>query len=120
MGYAIPVDVVREVADQLAANGKIIRAGLGITGRTAAEGEFGTNSPVGIYVDTVNTGEAAYNAGIKKGDVIYKYNGEQLKNFNQLVAILATLKPEDKIKLTIYREDNPSLELDVTLTQLSE
>ena len=66
IGFAVPSSTVKNIADQLIANGSVQHALLGVTIRTAANG---------VGVGTVESGSGAEKAGVKAGDVITAVNG---------------------------------------------
>jgi len=94
VGFAIPSNTVKTIADQLIANGKAEHAFLGITP---------TNVSGGVGVSTVKTGSAADDAGLKKGDVITAVDGRAVTDQSQLRAIIAGEKPGDTLTLRVRR-----------------
>jgi putative serine protease PepD len=94
VGFAIPSDMVKTIADELISSGKAEHALLGVTPAT------GTN---GVKVSTVEPGTAAESAGIKAGDVITAVNGKAVTQSDQLRAIIAADQPGQKLTLTIRR-----------------
>ena len=94
VGFAIPSDLVRTIADQLIASGKAQHALLGITP---------TNAAGGAKVTSVEAGTAAKDAGLESGDVITAVDGTAVVNAAQLRAIIAAHQPGDQVTLTITR-----------------
>lgn len=64
--------------------------------------------PTGIYVDEVENGSAAANAGLKEGDILTAIDGKDTLTMDQLSAILATYKPGDTVTLTVSRPESNS------------
>ncbi|HOV70037.1 MAG TPA: trypsin-like peptidase domain-containing protein, partial [Clostridia bacterium] len=118
VGYAIPIDVVEDIALKLLQDGRVVRAGLGIT-CLFIEADEQNRTPAGIYVQSVTRDAAAYNAGIRAGDIIVSIEGEQLASLKQLSDFLAKHAPGDKVNMTIYKNGNYQ-DITVTLTELSE
>lgn len=106
--FAIPSSIVKKVTDDLKKYGAVQHAILGVTIQTVdadlAEAK-GLKRLSGVYIAEVNKKEAAEAAGIQAGDVIVAINGEKIKNTSQLYEQIALYKPNDKIRVTLYRKD---------------
>jgi len=118
IGFAIPSNVATSIADQLIDTGKVTssgRAALGITAQTAvtASGE-----PAGVAVTAVTADGPSAEAGLQGGDVITAVDGHQTTTMATLTAVLATLKPDEKVPVT-YTRSGSSHTVDVTLGSLS-
>ncbi|MFJ2212446.1 S1C family serine protease [Streptomyces sp. NPDC101062] len=103
IGFAIPVSMVRTVADQIIEHGRVVdsgRAALGITGRTVVGPDY---QPAGVAVVTVRKGGAAAGAGIKAGDIITGVGGVRVTTIASLSEVLAADKPGQKVKVTFTR-----------------
>jgi S1-C subfamily serine protease len=112
IGFAIPSNVVVDIADQIIKNGRVTnshRAYLGVR-----VGETGGN---GVYVGSVTPGGPAANAGLKAGDVITAVNGTPTPTTEALVSALASLKPGQTINVKITHQDGTSSILKITLGQ---
>jgi putative serine protease PepD len=94
VGFAIPSNTVKSVADQLIAGGKVQHALLGVDVTTATNG---------VGVAQVESGSAAADAGLKAGDVITSVGGTAVTSPQQLRAIVASHAPGDTLSLTIRR-----------------
>jgi len=105
VGFAIPVNTVRTIADELIASGRAQHALLGISPGNAANG---------ARVESVEAGSAASDAGLKVGDVITAVNGSPVASPMQLRAIIAAHRPGDKVTLTVRRSGS-TLTLHATL-----
>ncbi|MDX3855485.1 S1C family serine protease [Streptomyces sp. AK02-01A] len=103
IGFAIPVSMVKTVADQIIKNGKVTnsgRAALGISGRTV----LGDNlQPAGVAVVKTLKGSAAAAAGIRTGDIIVKVGNSAVTSITSLSEVLAAAKPGQKVKVTYVR-----------------
>lgn len=106
IGFAIPVNTVRNVADQLIATGRVERGKLGVSYGPASEALVETlNLPQGAaVVGSVTPGSAAENAGIRPGDVIVSLNGRQLSNHQQLSLWIGAMKPGENAEVEVNRE----------------
>ena len=94
VGFAVPSNTVRTIAQQLISNGKAQHALLGVTPANASSG---------VGISSVENGSAADNAGLKVGDVITAVDGNAVTTPAQLRAIIAADQPGDKLTLTIRR-----------------
>ena len=95
VGFAMPINVVRELLPQLRV-GKITRGRIGVgigPIPTDAVDEFGLKDRNGAVVLNVAPGGAAAKAGIEPGDVIIAYNGKPIRNRDELVAMVTATKP---------------------------
>jgi putative serine protease PepD len=103
IGFAIPSNTVKNIANQLIKNGKVTnsdRATLGITAQTAAS-DAGT--PAGVAVLAVNPGGTAANAGIRNGDIIVGINNQSVESVEELESALAQLHPGTTVKIKYTR-----------------
>ncbi len=119
IGFAIPSNMSKTVMDQLIEFGKVQRGMLGvniqdINSELAKTLEL--NEASGVIVSNVREGSAADKAGIKRGDIITKINGEIVEDGNLLRNKVAATKPETQITLTVIR-DKKEQEIKVTLDE---
>lgn len=118
MGFAIPSNTAREVADALIADGNIERPFLGITYQQLNARSAATlNLPMdnGVVVVEVPTGPSA-DAGVQVDDVITEINGDAITTDTTLVDLLFEYQPGDVVSISIYRPSTEeTLTLDVTL-----
>ena len=119
LGFAVPVDIVVGVANDLIETGEVRHAFLGITGDTAAATENNAQYPVGVVVEEVADGEAYALAGGQVNDVIVEIDGVRVNTFDALVARLRHLRAGDLAQLLILRNDG-HVTLDVTMGRLDQ
>jgi S1-C subfamily serine protease len=93
--FAVPVTIVRRVADDLREYGRVRRATVGVRFREMAEG--------GLEVGEVVEGSGAQQAGIMPGDVITAVDGEQTPHSGALQEAIAKHRPGERVRLTIKR-----------------
>jgi len=105
-GFAIPIDMVQSVAEDLMDDGKIHRGYIGVeitsVDETSAKAS-GLNNVSGVLVNRVVKGGAAAAAGIEVGDVILKVDGENVKTSNDLQNQIVLRRAGDKVNLTLWR-----------------
>jgi putative serine protease PepD len=117
IGFAIPSNQVKRIADQLVKDGVVTdsgRAALGVRVTTVVDQ---SGKPVGVGVVDVVPGGPAASAGIQPGDVIVSVDGKDTPSSEALGAVLAELKPGDTVPVTVQRGGSP-VELEVTLGEL--
>lgn len=106
-GFAIPVNIVKKVMEDLIQYGMVQRGVLGIMirsvdGALAKQKEL--NVKRGIYVDSIMDGSAAAEAGISIGDVILEVNGTVVNSSPELQGEIAQHRPGDEVVLKIDRK----------------
>ncbi|MDE2462258.1 MAG: DegQ family serine endoprotease [Alphaproteobacteria bacterium] len=117
VGFAIPVNMVRTIAQQLINHGKVTRGELGVLVQNLTPSlaqAMGLSVTEGAVVSEVLPGTPAQRAGLKAGDVIIKLNGEALPNSSELRNRVAELRPGTKVGLTYLRNGHPKT-VEVTL-----
>jgi putative serine protease PepD len=100
LGFAIPIDNVWPVVQQLRKGETATHARMGVT-VTDASSNGGLLTGAGVQ--GVNAGSAAEKAGLKKGDVITKVDGQVITGSEALVATVRGHRPGDTVKLTVVR-----------------
>jgi serine protease Do len=117
IGFAVPINIAKNVADQLIEKGKVERGYLGIFMQDVDQNiakHFKLKKPQGVIVTDVVKGSPAEKAGIKSGDLILEIDGREVKNSIQLRAYVQSKKPGDKVKLKVLRDGN-EMEINVNL-----
>jgi Do/DeqQ family serine protease len=110
IGFAIPVNMVRSVMDQLIKYGQVKRGVLGVqlySVNADIAKEFGLTETTGALVAGVAQGSAAERAGIKTGDIITSLNGVTMKSSGELRNAIGMLHVGDKVDLGLLREGKP-------------
>ncbi len=107
VGFAIPVNMVKQVAEQLKADGRVIRGYLGVTIQDLTP-ELQTSMDLktsdGAVVSDLEKGSPADKAGLKPYDVIISLNGEKIQDNTELRDRIASLKPGSKAELGVIRD----------------
>jgi serine protease Do len=122
IGFAIPINVARKVAVDLASKGRVTRAGLGINIQpldSKMAKSFGLQDTQGVLISNVGTDSAAEKAGIKAGDVILALDGEPISGPADLNAKLYQKMPGDHISLGLMR-DKQKINSDAILQMIEE
>ncbi len=115
LGFAIPIDMVRPVVDQLIGTGKVTRGHLGawISDDPKLLKSFGVDGPGVVVQDVMADGPAA-RAGLKAGDVLLEMDGRLLRGVSHLRNAIAKMEPGAKVRFKIHREGK-SQSIHVTL-----
>jgi len=93
IGFAIPSNTVRDIANQIIKSGKVGNTGRGTLGITAQTAASESGNPAGVAVIGVASGSTAADAGVRKGDIIVGVNSHDVASVQQLESTLAVLKP---------------------------
>ena len=104
--FAIPVNIVKKVIDDLKEFGTVQRAILGVEITDVTDElakEFDLDKIEGVYIANVTEGGAAENSGLKTGDVILAINGVNMNSGSELTENLSKYRPNDKVKILIKR-----------------
>lgn len=112
LGFAIPVDLVTSVADQLIATGTVDHAVLGVSVTTKAVAVDGSNV-AGASVEELTRGGAAAQAGLQAGDVITAVDGESVSSSKQLTGYIRRYRSGQEVTITYVRNGEKQ---DVTVT----
>ncbi len=119
VGFAMPINVVRELLPQLR-GGKITRGRIGVgIGPIPADAvdEFGLKDRNGAVVLNIAPGGAAAKAGMEPGDVVIAYNGKPIRNRDELVAMVTATKPGTTVPVRVVR-DRQERTVNVTVEEL--
>lgn len=105
-GFAVPVSLVKKVSADLVKYGNVQRGYLGIIPvelNSLRAQELGSKIGRGIYINEVVEGGASASAGLKKGDVIMKMEGQNVDSDAQMREIIGRRRPGDVIAMTVNR-----------------
>jgi serine protease Do len=119
VGFAIPSNTIREILPQLR-SGKVTRSRVGVQVgpvRRQAIDELGLKEKTGALVGSVEEGGPAEKAGIEIGDVILSWNGQQVKDSDELVRMVVKTKPGVTVPVRVIR-DKKERTLNVTVEEL--
>jgi serine protease Do len=120
IGFAVPVNLARNVMDQILAHGKVTRAYMGIVPQDvtpALAKQFGSNETKGALVGDVSADSPAAKAGLKRGDIILELNGKQINGSNDLRMSISMMQPDTTVTLKVQREGSQK-EMAVKLAEL--
>jgi serine protease Do len=108
IGFAIPIDLAKRIAEQLRKNGRVVRGWLGIR---AQDIKPQMASSLGIFrgtemavVTEVTEGSPAAEAGIKNGDLLVEFNGRPVPKSSEFPGVIADTPPGQKVTLKVIRD----------------
>lgn len=109
IGFSIPINLASIVISQLKDNGKVVRGWLGVIiqeiSPEIAE-SIGLESTNGALIADVSPDSPASKAGLKRGDVVIKFNNEEIEDFSDLTRFVGVAKPNSDVTLTVLREND--------------
>ena len=122
ISFAIPIDEASRVADQLRANGRVIRGRIGVqidqVSKEVAE-SIGLGKQQGAFVRGVESGGPAEKAGVEAGDIITKFEGRSIEKAGDLPRIVGSVKPGQKATLQVFRRGSYK-DLTVTVVEFEQ
>ncbi len=108
LGFAIPIDTVKRITNELIKNGSASTPVIGVQLDTGYTGD-------GAKIGEVTSGGAAEAAGMQSGDVITKIDGKKVVDSTALVVAIRSNAPGDTITLTVVRDGDQVIQLPLTL-----
>ncbi len=122
IGFAIPIDAVRDVVPQLLSTGHVARGRLGVVIQGMDEDlakAVGLDHAHGALVEDVEQGSPAEKGGIRSGDVIVAVDGQDVPHSEDLPRLVARHVPGSQVKLAVVH-DRQKRDVDITLAALKE
>ncbi|MCR5123258.1 MAG: trypsin-like peptidase domain-containing protein [Ruminococcus sp.] len=113
IAFAIPIDNIRGIVDSIITNGYVTKPYIGVSLADLSSEAINYGLPQGAAVKKVTEGGPAEAAGLQTGDIITKFDDEEIKNSSQLISKVKKYKAGDKVKLSVYRKGD---EFEVTVT----
>ena len=116
IGFAIPVNMAKQVVEQLIKKGSVTRGWLGVSIQPVTEEiaqSFGLKDTRGALVSDIMTGSPAEKAGFRQGDVIVRFGGKEIKDARQLQMVVAETPIGQAVTAEIIRDGKP-LSISVT------
>jgi serine protease DegS len=110
IGFAIPVDLVRGVAEEIKKHGRVVRGWVGLTLDELSRSEFerlGLDPNVGMLLSDVQSGGPGDQAGLLPGDVILRMNEEPIRSRQRALLLVARLNPGDQVQIEGWRDGQP-------------
>ena len=122
IGFAIPVNMAKQIIPQLRDEGHVTRGWLGVTVQALNQelaDSFGLSSTRGALVNEITKGSPADQAELQRGDVILSYDGRQIDELNDLPRLVAATPVDKSVNVTIFR-DGKERTVKITIGKLAE
>jgi len=122
IGFAIPVNMAKQILNDLIKQGKVVRPWLGISIQdltTEIAEQFQVKEKEGVIVAQIHQGTGAEKAGLASGDIIKSVDDKTIKNANELIKEIQKKKVGQKIKLGVVREGKP-MTIEVTTSAMPD
>ena len=106
IGFAIPVNMAQQVADQLARFGKMVRGQLGVSAQdhpAAMPQAVQAETPAGAMIVDIVPGSAAEKAGLRRGDIILAINGKLIASAAQLRTLIGLRRAGESVEIQLLR-----------------
>ena len=120
-GYAVPINTVRYVMNELIAKGRVERGWLGVqiqplTPELART--LGLAHAEGVMISDITKGSPAESAGMKKGDIILELNRMAMSDASALRSMITSLKPGDNAMFLVFRDGRQKMYISVKLGKM--
>jgi serine protease Do len=122
IGFAIPINMAKQILNDLIKQGKVVRPWLGISVQDLTPEMmeyFKVKEKEGVLVGQVYPGTGAEKAGLASGDIIKSVDDKAIKNVNELVKEIQKKKVGQKVKLNTIR-DGKGMTIEVTTTSMPD
>jgi len=122
IGFAIPINLAKNVIKQLKEKGRVVRGWLGVIVQTITPelaDSFGLKQRKGALVADIEESGPADKAGIKKGDIIITFDGKEIKEMSELPLTVAQTPVGEQVEVTILR-NGETLTKKVKIGELKE
>ena len=122
IGFAVPINVAKFVAPQLAEHGRVVRGWLGVTiepVRADLAKTLGVTPAAGAFVSSVYDDSPAAKAGLKAGDIIVEYDGHKIRRAPDLSRAVTVTPVGKYVSITVLREGKP-LTLSANIARLAD
>ncbi|TGU74395.1 DegQ family serine endoprotease [Geomonas terrae] len=122
IGFAIPINMAKDILPQLKESGKVTRGWLGVSVQQVTQDlaqSFGMEGEAGALVAEVIKDSPAEKAGVKGGDIILEYDGHHIKEMSELPRRVAATAVGRTVKLVVLR-DGKQVPLQVTIEKLKD
>jgi serine protease Do len=107
IGFATPINMVKEVLSQLKEKGSVTRGWIGVSIQELTlelAQSFGLKEPNGVLVSSVTPGDPAEKAGLKAGDIIVGFNGKTITDLSDLPRTVASTAPGKTVEVKVIRD----------------
>ena len=120
IGFAIPINLAKEVVSQLKEKGRVVRGWLGVAIQRVTSDlakSFGLKEARGALISKVFEDSPAERAGLKQGDVIVQFDGQEIESSMELPRIVASTPIGKEVSIQIFR-DGKRISLKAKITEM--
>ena len=107
VGFAIPVNMAKSIMESLIKHGHVVRGWLGLSIQPLTDEmakSFGFDSTEGVLIGDVLPEGPAQKAGLKRGDIVTKFDGKKVKDMVEFRTAVAETEPGSKVRIEVYRD----------------
>ena len=122
IGFAIPINMAKQILNDLIKQGKVVRPWLGISAQDLTPemmDHFQLKEKEGVLIGQVHPGTGAEKAGLSSGDIIKSVDDKPIRSMNELVREIQKKRVGQKLKLSLVRDGKP-MTLEVTTTSMPD
>jgi serine protease Do len=122
IGFAIPINMAKQILNDLIKQGKVVRPWLGISVQDLTPEmteQFQVKEKEGVLVAQIHQGTGAEKAGLVSGDIIKSVDDKTIKNVNELIKEIQKKKVGQKVKLSVVRDGKP-MTIEITTTAMPD
>jgi serine protease Do len=122
IGFAIPINIAKELLPQLKEKGRVTRGWLGVQIQRvtpALAKNFGLDEPRGALVGDVMPDSPAARSELRRGDIILEFDGKKVDEFDDLPRVVAATPPGAEVDVAVWR-DGKKKKLEVKLEQMPD
>ncbi|MEQ6201786.1 trypsin-like peptidase domain-containing protein [Sulfitobacter sp. HNIBRBA2951] len=121
IGFAVPSDLVREVVADLSDDGTVTRGWLGVSIKPMSDEVaqvLGYDTATGAVIESVSKGSPAAEGGLRKGDIVLRFDEAEITTLRDLTRAVAAKNPEDSATITVLRRGKERT-FDITIGTLA-
>lgn len=122
IGFAIPINIAKNILPQLKETGHVTRGWLGITIQQVSEdlaNSFGLDATTGALISSITKNSPADRAGMKRGDIIIALNGQTISSINDLPRLVANIPIGNTTTITVFRNGR-NITINVEIGQIGD
>lgn len=122
IGFAIPANMAKGVVNQLKDKGRVVRGWMGVVIQPVSQDmakAAGLGEPRGALIGDIDPAGPSVAAGVKRGDIVLKFDGKDIKQWRDLSIIVADTPVGRKVKVAVFRDKKETV-LDLTVAEMKE
>ncbi|WP_295155761.1 S1C family serine protease, partial [uncultured Ruminococcus sp.] len=104
IGFAIPINTVKDIVTNIIENGYFAKPYIGVSVDTVSDDMTSYGIPEGAVIKSVTEGSPAEEAGLEENDIVTKIDDTEIKSSSDMVTVIRKASKGDKLTLTVYRQ----------------